>query len=419
MQGETVLCLSTRRWHSLWRNTQQIMSRLAEGNRVIFVEPQRDPDLSFGASARRNLRYFWRLETEAVTPRLTVVRTPPALPYARQNLPPALLRATVPAVAEANNALLAWHLRRVLRHLNVTAPIVWLYEPRQGSLVGRLGEKLAAYFVYDEVADFAPNQRIRSLLQRYDENLCRRADVVFASSQAQFQRRQPLNPRTYFVPNGVDHGLFSQALDPALSPPPEVAGLKRPILGFVGWLGHQLDVPLLADLARAYPDYSLVLVGPDALERSAAYSALHAQPNVIFTGQKELAELPAYLAAFDVALLPYNTRSGHAHAIYPLKLHEYLAAGRSVLAADMPELRPFAGAVRLARDPADFIRQVPAAAADNSPARQQARSNLARQHTWEQRVATVHQALDQALAQRASTRNGARHAAMPATRPSE
>ena len=56
MQGETILCISTRRWHSLWRNTQQIMARLARDNRVIFVEPQRDPDISYAANARRQAR---------------------------------------------------------------------------------------------------------------------------------------------------------------------------------------------------------------------------------------------------------------------------------------------------------------------------------------------------------------------------
>src|SRR5690606_19433202 len=100
----------TRLWHSLWRNTQQIMWRLAHTNRVIFVEPQRDPDLSYGASLRRNSRYFGELAFEHVSPGLTVVRTPPALPYARQNLPGRLLRLSVPAVAGVNNALLAWHL---------------------------------------------------------------------------------------------------------------------------------------------------------------------------------------------------------------------------------------------------------------------------------------------------------------------
>jgi glycosyltransferase involved in cell wall biosynthesis len=412
MENETILCLSTRQWHSLWRNTQQIMWRLAQTNHVIFVEPQRDPDASYGASLRRNSRYFGRLALENITPSLTVVRTPPGLPYARQNLPGRLLRLSVPLVASVNNALLAWHLRRVLRALRVEQPILWLYEPRMGGLVGRLGEKLACYFNYDELADFAPNARIRDLLQAYDDRLCRQVDVVFASSTGQSQRRQRLNPNTHFVPNAVDYPHFSQALDPATPTAPELASLGRPILGFVGWLGHQLDVPLLDRVAAAYPNCALVLVGPDALEKTAAYQALRARPNVLFVGRQPLETLPSYLKAFNVALLPYNVKSGHTHAIYPLKLHEYLAAGCSVLAADMPELKPFAPVIRIARDDDEFVQLVPQALADNAPERKQARTNVARQHTWEQRVGTIHRVLDQALAQRQA---GARPASTAAS----
>ena len=400
MENETILCLSTRQWHSLWRNTQQIMWRLSQTNHVIFVEPQRDPDLSYGASLRRGSRYFGALSMEQVTPSLTLVRTPPGLPYARQKLPGSLLRMSVPLVANVNNALLGWHLRRVLRALNVTQPILWLYEPRMGGLVGRLGEKLTCYFNYDELADFAPNARIRDVLQAYDDQLCRKVDVVFASSSSQSQRRQVFNGNTHFVPNAVDYPLFSQALDPATPPAPELAQLKRPILGFVGWLGHQLDVSLLRRIAETYPDYALVLVGPDALEKNADYHALRARPNVLFAGRQPLESLPSFLKLFDVALLPYNVKRGHTHAIYPLKLHEYLAAGCSVLAADMSELKPFAPVIRIAPDPDAFVQLVPAALADNAPDRRQARTNVARQHTWEQRVATIHRVLDQTLAQR-------------------
>jgi hypothetical protein len=406
MQGQTILCLSTRLWHSLWRNTQQIMSRLAETNRVIFVEPQRNPDLSYLADVRRSVHRLARLEVERIHDDLLIVSTPPALPYARQKLPRPVLTASLPIVAGINNALLAWHIRRVMRRLDVRQPVLWLYEPRQAGLVGRFGEKLTCYFVYDELADFPPNRRIRGLLRRYDEAMCRRADVVLASSQGQYQRRVAINPNTYCVPNGVDHALFSRALDAQTPLAPDMARLRRPVVGFVGWLGHQLDVTLLARVAETYPEYQLVLVGPDALERDEAYARLCARPNVHFTGGRPLDALPSYLKGFDVALLPYRMDS-HAYAIYPLKLHEYLAAGCSVLATSMPELQPFADHVRIARDADEFLALLPQALADNGPSRRAQRSDLARLHTWDSRVALVHQALDRHLPQNPVERAGA------------
>jgi glycosyltransferase involved in cell wall biosynthesis len=280
------------------------------------------------------------------------------------------------------------------------------------SLVGRLGEKLSVYFNYDELADFPPNRRIRDVLQAYDDALCRRVDLVLTSSQGQRARRLRHNPHTHCVPNGVDHALFAQALSAQTQTPPELEGRQRPVAGFVGWLGHQLDVDLLLRLAQRYAGWTLALVGPDALPRSASYQALRAQPNVLFAGRRPLEELPRWLKAFDIALLPYDL-SSHAQSIYPLKLHEYLAAGRSVLATAMPELRPFAGTIRLAPDAEAFLEQAPAAAADNAPEHQQARSTLARAHTWEQRLTLVHQALDEALARKqggSPARAGARTA---------
>jgi glycosyltransferase involved in cell wall biosynthesis len=158
-------------------------------------------------------------------------------------------------------------------------------------------------------------------------------------------------------------------------------------------------VPLLDRLAEAYPAATIALVGPDALTHDEAYRRLRARPNVRWLGRQPLAALPRFLKTFDAALLPYSL-GGHTHAIYPLKLHEYLAAGRAVVATDMPELGPFAGHVRIARDAAHFVTLAAEAAADNTPARQAERSDLARHHTWEQRVALVHQALDLALAGR-------------------
>jgi hypothetical protein len=396
-RAETIVCLSTCAWHSLWRNIHQVMSRLAPRYRVLFVEPQRNPELPYAAHFRHALRHFRALRVEPVQPNLVVVPTPGALPYGRGALPGAMLQRWVPLVAEANVRLLRWHVRRVCQRLEVQRPILWLHEPRQAGLIGTLGERLAVYYNYDELADFAPNHRIRGLLQAYDEALCRRVDLIFATSSSQYARRRPLNAHTHLVPNAVDFDLFSQAVDPLTPEAPALAGLPRPILGLVGWLGYQVDVDLLLRVAQAYPSYSVVLVGPDALARTPQYQALRQQPNVVFTGQQPPAALPGFLKAMDVALLPY-TLSGHTHAIYPLKLHEYLAAGRSVVTTDLPELRTFGAVLHIAADAEAFVGLIPRALADYSPERRGQRLAIARQHTWEQRVSAIAQALEQRLA---------------------
>src|SRR5262249_44924368 len=148
-----------------------------------------------------------------------------------------------------------------------------------------------------------------------------------------------------------------RAVTGELMVPADIASVPRPIIGFVGWLTGHIDVPLLRRIAEAFPACSLVLVGPDRLTAGADLDALRRQPNVIFLGRKDHAAVPAYLSVFDVALMPY-VPSGHVLAAYPAKLHEYLAAGRAIVATALPELRPFEQVVWLAESRDEFIEKL-------------------------------------------------------------
>lgn len=396
MRDETILCIAPRRWDALWKETQAIMSRLAPDNRVLYVEPGRDPERGVLAELGRSGPGLVRLRVDRVAPNLFVIPGPPAAPHGRRHLPAAALRFTTPVVQALNAALLVRHLRRLARRLDVARPILWLTDPYQLPLLGRCGEKLAGYFNFDEFADMEDNRRVAGLLRRLDDELTRRADVVFATSTAQVRRRQALNPRTYLIPNAVDFDLFSRAATEALPVPADLTGLPRPILGYVGWLIGHVDFGLLARVADGFPGGSLVLVGPPG-PAGPELEALRARPNVHLLGRKPRTELPAYLRMFDVALIPHRP-AGHMLSAYPAKLHEYLAAGRPVVATALPELRPFRHVVRVAETADEFVRLIALAARDQASAAVAARLAVAREHTWESRVAEIHAILDPLLA---------------------
>src|SRR5205807_2697260 len=104
------------------------------------------------------------------------------------------------------------HVRRIMRALAVTSPILWLTDPYHASLIGRFREKLVCYFNFDEFADIVDNRRVKRLIRRQDDELTRRADVTFTTSRAQYDRRRIINPATHFVPSGVDFDLFVRAV---------------------------------------------------------------------------------------------------------------------------------------------------------------------------------------------------------------
>lgn len=394
MIGETILCIEpSSRWHSMWRDSQQIMSRIALQNRVLFFEPGRNHERPVATELVRNLPNFLVLRTSREQENLYIIQTPSSLPYLRRHLPRAILKTTMPLVDRINGGILLRHVRWALEEFAVKNPILWLYSPAHMNLIGKCSEKMVCYFNYDEYADFVHNAHIRDLVQGWDDELATRADVIFATSRAQTKRRKALNPNTFFIPNGVDFDLFHRALNPEIQVPNDITSLPRPIIGFAGWLGYHIDVTLLIRIAEEYRNCSLVLVGPEELPRGPNRRKLRAMPNVHFLGRKERSMLPNYLKAFDVALMPWSL-AGHILSAYPLKLHEYLAAGRSSVATALPELVPYSDVIRIAQTHEEFICHIRNALCDNGPESIEKRVAVARQNTWEQRVAEIHRILN-------------------------
>jgi hypothetical protein len=280
-----------------------------------------------------------------------------------------------------------------MQALKVVSPILWLYSPYHLSLVGKFGEKLSCYMNYDEFANYLTNSRIKELVRWYDDQLTNRVDVVFATSRSQCKVREAINPHTYFIPNAVDFDLFNRAVLSDLPIPEDIAGLRRPIIGYAGRMARQIDIELLQRVATTYSDCSLVLIGPDELPSCPAEQDLRATPNVFFLGWKKPSELPNYLRVFDAALIPYRLE-GHVLSGYPTKLHEYLAAGRSVVATAMPELLPYSHVLHIAENNDDFVVKVGEAMRDNALQSIEARVAVAQENTWDRRVEDIYHNLE-------------------------
>ena len=165
MRGETILCIAPRLWHSLWRDTQPIMWRVAKQNRVLYFEPSRKSNRPYLAEMWRNWPNFVTLRAQALHENLIVIPTPSNLPVARRHLPRSVLQVTTPWVAKINARILIRHVRWAMKAYSVEAPILWLYSPFHVDLVGKFEEKLVCYYNYDEFPDFVHNRRIKELLR--------------------------------------------------------------------------------------------------------------------------------------------------------------------------------------------------------------------------------------------------------------
>ena len=390
LRGADIVCVSSLDWDAHWTSKQQIMHRLAESNRILYVEEPVTMLAPLKVPAR------WR-RWKAVAPRLRkaqaglwVLTPPPMLPFGNM----------YPAVNRANQAVLAGYIRWAERRVGLQTPILWTYLPTSCALIDRLHPRAVVYHCVDEHSAF-PGNVDPEVVRAYDDELTHRADLVITTARNLLLSRERLNPNIHHVLHGADVSHFGRALDPELAVPADIAAIPAPRLGVVGVHDERLDIDAIEAMAQADPNWHVVLVGP-IQPGDVDESRLAALPNVHLLGGKPLAELPAYLKAMDVALIPYKLNE-LTRNIFPLKLYEYLAAGLPVVAAALPELAPFADRVSLAAKPGDYPGLIREALASDSPEARAARSAFAATNSWDARVEEISGLVESMLARKGAS----------------
>jgi glycosyltransferase involved in cell wall biosynthesis len=165
-----------------------------------------------------------------------------------------------------------------------------------------------------------------------------------------------------------------------------VRSFAAPVVGFAGNLtAEKVDFDLLEAVARARPEWSLVLVGPPAEDARGQLDRLGALNNVHALGFRPYEELPAYVSGFSVGVIPYRA-TAYTRNCSPLKVYEYLAAGKAVVASGVPELSGMEPDVTLADRPEAFVAAIESALAASSPEAVARRRATAEQNTWEART---------------------------------
>ena len=380
-----ILCFSSTDWDGVWGSRQQVMLCFARrGYRVLFFERPVGPEhlLRYPDLRQRKFRR-WREGLRQVQDNLWIVSLPPLLPGRYYSV----------AVNRINQWLTACWSQRYLHKLTLTSPILWLYNPEQGPLIGQFVERLSVYHCIDEFTAGTTGRKRRTIAA-LEASLLRRVDVVFANSLLTHENKRRFNPHTYRVPSGADVEHFAQVLDPAVPVHPAIAHFPQPRIGYIGHVNERLDYVILEHLIRQRPAWSLVFVGdtyPWALD-APPLRRLQAFPNVHFLGKHPFAEIPALVKGMDVCLLPY---AGDERACYrsPLKLYEYLAAGKPVVSTDHPEARELGNVVYVASTPASFVKCIAQALAQDGQERQRQRVTVARQHSWDRRVDEMEKAI--------------------------
>jgi len=376
-----LVCLAPNRWDGPRQRTQHLAAGLARTRPVVFVEPAA---YSLPGILRRRLNgertgpLFGRVRQ--ITDNLQVYTPPPTLPGSLH------LRSINSLVHSV-----AWRdLRQTVRAVDFASVDVLVSWPPAFDLARRLRPHRLIYDCLDLFPAFEEGRR-RRLLTCLETDLARAASVVVVTSRDLERRWSGRHRRVVRIPNGVDFIVFGPRADP-VTIPLDIARLPRPRLGFIGTIGPWVDLPLLRHLARQRPDCSIALIGP--VERRIARSS---EPmNLHLLGERAYSSLPAYLAGMDVLLIPFRMME-LTRAVNPIKLYEYCASGKPIVAAPLEEVMAAEGVCYIGDGPGPFLKAVDEAlleAERPDPARVAARRAVALASGWDKRVAALAESLD-------------------------
>jgi glycosyltransferase involved in cell wall biosynthesis len=297
-------------------------------------------------------------------------------------------------VRAANRHLIRLSLRLLLARLGVRAPVSWFVVPHLAAVAGRLGERLCVYYCIDDYASLPDVDA--AAVRAMDDEMTRRADLVFVASETLLEGKRRLNPETHVSPHGVDFDHFVRAQDPALPVPDDVARLPRPIVGFFGLVERWIDLGLVAWLADQRPAWTFLMIGRVAVPDAE----VPRRPNVVYLGRRPYESLPAYGKVFSAALIPYHLTPQVMNA-NPIKLREYLAMGKPIVSVSTPEIDRFAAHVRIGRSREELLRALDAAVgAPLGPEQVAAQTALAATMTWDANLRRVMERVERHLERR-------------------
>jgi glycosyltransferase involved in cell wall biosynthesis len=336
-------------------SSHQIARCLAKKHRVYYLEcPGLRAPQGSGRDLKKIVAKLWRFikGSQRIEIAPSAAGSPAEALYVRTLFQIPLHRF---AVVRALNRWLLWcTIRWLILREGIRSPLAWHMVPHLATVAGTLGEQAVVYYCIDDYASLPDVDA--SSVRAMDEELTRRADVVFVASATLLERKRKLNPHTYVSPHGVETEHFARAQSSLMEVPDDIRQLARPIIGFFGLIERWIDLGLVAELARRRPNWSFVMLGRVAVPDAEVPSA----PNIYFLGHRPYSQLPAYGKAFDVAMIPYRSTE-QVHNANPIKLREYLAMGKPVVTVRTPEIEKFQDVVAIADSACQFEANIESA----------------------------------------------------------
>ena len=366
--------MSLSRWDAAISSPSvSIAKEFAKTNRVFFItHPYTWKDV-FAGNAKDNPRQ------ETISENIVVIDPPVVLPI--NFLPAGTLYNFFSGI---NQKTLQKTLRKVLLQHNIREYVfINFFDPF--FLADIPSDIRPLRYVYQCMDDISQVAYTRRHGVRLENEIIRRANLVLCTSRELTRLKSSISDKVQFHPNAADFSLFHTVATQTLPRPADLDFGSRKIIGFTGSVEYRSDFNLLKKIAAFHHDKILYFVGPvqgtEHIEKG-----LTEMPNVVFAGSRHISQLPAYLQYFDCCIIPYKKNVLTA-SIYPLKVNEYLAAGKPVVTTTFSDdIRSFGDVLYLAESHEEFCLLINKAIAENDEHKKTARYKTAASNTWSERI---------------------------------
>lgn len=334
-----LICFSHLRWDFVWQRPQHLLSRAARTYRVFYVEEPVFVSSRGGGSGQETQKAH--LDISERSGDITIVL-------------PVLIEG---GAAEENAALLRHLIDGFFSVRRSPSRVLWYYTPAAIEFTLELPADVVVYDNMDELSLFrGASPRLIS----QEAQLFLKADFVFTGGMSLFNAKRHQHPSVHAFPSSIDVTHYARARDPAaVDAPVDQATIPGPRIGFFGVIDERLDLTLLESLARSCPAFQFIMIGPVV---KIDPSILPCEPNLHWLGSKPYADLPQYLAGWDVGFMPFALNDATRY-ISPTKTLEFLAAGVPLVSAPIADVvTPFQemGLVAIARTEDEFEAHITA-----------------------------------------------------------
>ncbi|WP_442588347.1 glycosyltransferase [Pedobacter sp. AW31-3R] len=384
LKNKVIVFLGNTRYDSPIQATSLFIARnLSKYNKVFFIDypftmkdyfDYKRTDKLKDREGKFSLSSDGLMDTDL--PNLKIVITPPVLPI--NFLPEGRIFRFL---LKINEQLIASRLKHIFKKQGIKDFIyINSFNFHYPEVVKGLNPSLKIYHCVDPI--IVPYDKKHGLIS--ETQLLKDSDLVICTSKALYNEKKLANSNTYFVPNATDSTVGQLSLAAGLPDHERVAGLKKPIIGYLGTIERRINYDLLEKVILAHPDKSFVLAGP--VSEGFLPDSFKSYPNVHVIGSVPYDEVPQMIKSFDVAIIPFK-KDEVSNTIFPIKLFEYMSAGKPVVASDFNEdLKDFTrNSVEYCGDASSFSRAINSALLNDSEVKIEERKALAKENTWEQR----------------------------------